>query len=461
MNKVQRIFRAIGRLTFRYKRVHRTLAYVLPAATYAGLVLRYAEVKGNRYAEKTIVCFVRGLFDKDIEQLQYRLRDYSWLCVPTTMIGSPQIKYLPNHYMDQTGYSEHIEDVDKWSKCINFASIFLHSVERRYNSVACLDANIDYWQTYAFREAAKLHNLPFLVLSKENPVTVATVENYRTRYRGFSFNGTAIACASASLLSVFQEIKLIEKEHLWLTGFPRLDRYRAIDRTRHEKPIIVFLSFIQGYGLRSLADYETVLDVIRTAMEELKSTQIDKILIKTKNAVDSTAHRKLPLIQDWIAKDSRVAVTHDANLFDCFSSARFAIGANSQSLAEALLTDVPVIVPQWAIVEDRTQSFFTKEDSSDEICLYISETIEEFRMHVDKSLGRKSSGEQTDEFCRSRLELVNRFVRFEPDRSSSTAVAEMIEHYVSPSPQTRPGTRCPDDTACVDRHPPNQSSGPW
>ena len=455
MNKTQGLLGAIGRSIFRHKRVHRTLAHLLPATTYAELILRCSEVKGNRYAEKTIICFVRNLFDKDIEQLQYRLRDYNWLCVPTTMIGSPQIRYLPKHYMKQTEYCDYIDDESNWSNCINFASVFLRAVGRKHNSVACLDANIDYWQTHAFREAAKAHELPFLVLSKENPVTAATVENYRKRYRNFSFNGTAVACASTSLLGVFQDIELIDKEHLWLTGFPRLDRYRAIDHTRHEKSIIVFLSFLQGYGLKSVADYESALDIIRTAMEEPESKQIDKVVIKTKNAADSSAHRKLQFVQDWITKDPRVTVAHDANLFDCFSSARFAIGANSQSLAEALLTDVPVIVPQWAIVEDPTQSFFTKEDSSDEICLYISETIEEFRMHVDNCLGRKSSGEQTDEFRRSRLELVNRFVRFEPDRSSSTAVAEMIEHYVSPLPQAKPGTRGPAETTCVDRHPPN------
>jgi hypothetical protein len=51
----------------------------LPFKLYVSLVVRLLRIDGNKFSDHKILCFSRSLFDKDYEQLSYRLRDYGWI----------------------------------------------------------------------------------------------------------------------------------------------------------------------------------------------------------------------------------------------------------------------------------------------------------------------------------------------------------------------------------------------
>ena len=46
---------------------------------YISLMLKVADHRGNQRATKNILCIERSMFEKDIDELSYRVRKYGWI----------------------------------------------------------------------------------------------------------------------------------------------------------------------------------------------------------------------------------------------------------------------------------------------------------------------------------------------------------------------------------------------
>ena len=68
---------------------------------YISLIIKSLDVKGNNLAKKNILCVQRTLFEKDIDQLSYRVRKYGWIMLKKSQISLYQEDLIPKRFRRQ------------------------------------------------------------------------------------------------------------------------------------------------------------------------------------------------------------------------------------------------------------------------------------------------------------------------------------------------------------------------
>jgi len=398
-------------------------------AEYALNAVRLDSMKDSK---RRVLWLRRGLLDKDVVQM-IENTNLDFLSLRNTELHRCQYTFIPSEYRKQTYHVETLDDRQSWGKVEDFGLRFVRGVLNKYNIDFILDANIDYWQSYSVRYACKQLNVPFFVLSKENPTTESTKEFYSHLYKNWKFEGKGIGCPSYHLSQVFEKLGVAGKQELWLTGLPRLDAYRKRGDMELEKAgNVTLLSFSGGnYGLKSDSGYFELLASLKSITADLSQKTGCGFLVKCKDGRDYRRHLAHLKRQRSDKLKENPELSYDSKLRDIFASSRVVIGLNSLSVVEALLSRATIIMPVYLLSQNNKEHFqfdkFSERDLNDlgvYRCydVYHLTKIIEYAFAEGKLL-RQESADRTA----GRIELMNEFLFFDQSRSSSAFVEEMMK----------------------------------
>jgi len=331
-----------------YRKFAKVLARVLPYSWYLKLMLDSVEVQGNTHSVKRILCLPKPLFDKDFEQLSYRLREYGWIWFEKHMFKACFEGFIPEYARQQKLYAEYLNDPSvRWDEIIEKATILIRALKAQHGVCCMVTANVDYYQDHALKIACKSEGIPVVVLQREYPITEEIVKYFENYYANWNPNAEVVAVAGHLGEKGLRNAGIEQYSKIVITGFPRLDRYRSIDKVGSlEHPKITLLSFRAGYGKDSEAGFfEFVNHVLDRVGHSIP------ILIKAKNSTDKriiseNLNSKLQNI-----KNNQVEVQHQIPLFDAFAFSSVVVGYNSLSLVEALLTNAHILIPAYVLNE--------------------------------------------------------------------------------------------------------------
>lgn len=331
-----------------YRKFAKVLARVLPYSWYLKLMLGSVEVQGNVYAEKRILCLPKPLFEKDFEQLSYRLREYGWIWFEKHMFKACLESAVPAYARGQKKYADFLDDPNvRWDKVIEQARKLIRALKDDYGVVCLVTVNIDYYQDYAFKLACKKEGVPIVVLQKEYPIHAKEAEIFTKHYLGWNPLCDVVAVAGEYGQMSLEEAGIQQHSKIAVTGFPRLDRYRSMDTVASlPKPKITILSFRSGYGEDSEAVFFNLVNHILDRIG-----QLTPLLVKAKNSTDNriiSANLDLKIKK---MAEAQFMVSHDIPLYDAFAFSTVVVGYNSLSVVEALLTRAHILIPSYVSSE--------------------------------------------------------------------------------------------------------------
>jgi hypothetical protein len=324
---------------------------LLPYSLYVKLLVRTLHVDGNKFSSNRVLCFSRGLFEKDYEQLSYRLRDYGWIWFDKRLFTVCLSHSIPKYARGQKKYASYLEDpgVD-WATVTTRAQAFVSQLKNRHGMSCFVTANIDYYQDHALKIACKREGIRVIVLQKEFPVTTKVAEQFTSYYEGWDPNADIVAVAGNRAKKCLEAAGVGKHSQIIVTGLPRLDRYKAIEfrpSCSKEKQRILLLSFRSGYGYDSEQPFfDTAHAIIQLSDEQLE------VMIKAKNKNDEN------VIRDWLMKNmakkniEHVSISSSIPLYDAFAFADVVVGYRSLSTVEALLTPLPILMPRYLSASD-------------------------------------------------------------------------------------------------------------
>lgn len=324
---------------------------VLPWSLYVSLIVHSLHVDGNKFAGNRVLCFSRGLFEKDYEQLSYRLRDFGWIWFEKKLFVACLSHSIPKYARGQKKYANHLEDpYVGWAEVITRAQKLVSRLKERHGIVCFVTANIDYYQDHALKIACKREGIRVIVLQKEFPVTTKVAEQFTSHYEGWDPNADIVAVAGNRAKKCLEAAGVGKHSRIIVTGLPRLDRYKTIEfrpSCSRQKQRILLLSFRSGYGYDSeQAFFDTAHAIIQLSDKQLE------VMIKAKNKNDEN------VIRYWLMKNmakknrEHVSISSSIPLYDAFACADVVVGYNSLSTVEALLTPLPILMPRYLSASD-------------------------------------------------------------------------------------------------------------
>lgn len=412
------------RTWLRDKRLVGFLGRTLPVTLFARLVVWVATRNLVGGCDFVVVYFDRGLFARDVHELRKKDPRICWVGIPISHISIPQARHVPVEARLQNQYAQYDSDPG-WHRCFKFAAALDDELAKSLGSRRVyLDANIDYWSTYSFRKLSSERKVPFYALSKEIPLTQAPQRLYETDYTGFLYGGTGIFCPSPWLTTFF-ESHLVRPGRVIASGLPRLDVYQNIARFPLSKDGIIWLTFLDGYGVVSKSRYfELLKSVLKIA-----TSKNSVLTVKAKNQLDSSVHKNALGAE----LGSLLAVSTSRKLHEKFLDNRIVIGTNSLAVLEALLAPVFVVVPQFLTDPDEGLDFFSEGDDCPSIGMFVISSKELFEKTLQRLL-EEGFTDFFDETVRDkRVNLVSRFINYSNLRPSSEAILSELRWAVGRS----------------------------
>jgi len=293
----------------------------------------------------TVLCLERSQFIKDIEELR-RLTDINWVTLSSTRVKARQEHWVPEAHREQgyfsvwlkEGRSAHLRPLLE-----RFGVALLKEAQRTMSIDAVAAANIDYWQDEALKLGCNRLGIPFLVLCRENysiPWTVPWMHDHLAK-SGFRFEGQGLAVFSQPTKDAFAP-GFDDPDDIWVTGAPRYDRWLDLkplpDSAKDHVSLITFND--PGYMAENV--FTEVARIFERVARESKPSPLTW-LVKCKKRGD----RDEVLERLGRVDADALRFEYDTPLFDLFPRSRVVIGYNSLALAEAMLTEAPVVVPCW------------------------------------------------------------------------------------------------------------------
>lgn len=378
----------------------------------------------------TVLCLSRSQFTKDIEELR-RLTDINWVTLSAVKVKVKQEHWVPEADRQQSYFSTWLrQDRCRHIRPIltRFGAALLTEAQRHAPIDAVLAANMDYWQDEALKLGCQQLGIPFLVLCRENytiPWTGPWLHNHVEK-SGFSFDGDGIAVFSESTRAALVPA-IPDPRNLWVTGAPRYDRWLEIPMLDADQRDHVSLITFNDPGYEAV---DTFAEVMRIFDEVARREQGRGLtwLVKCKKRAD----RETILSRIGSTGDSPLDFQYDLPLFDLYPRSRVIVGYNSLALIEALLSDIPIVVPCW----DQTRASVTQllldyNDPQVRRVINFVETPEELRA----LLVRAAAGEKLPTgSIEDRHAVFSRHLRVpggaDGKVSSSAATAAFVRHYV-------------------------------
>jgi hypothetical protein len=329
-----------------WERLARTLARLGGARLAARLTLLGTDWGEPGHERPGVVCLMRDLFSKDVDQLRLRGR-YNYVRV-LGGISRLQTPYFPPEMQVQTVYQGYVGPAR--DRAVQFAQAYarevLRLVAKRQRVDAVMSANMDYWQDLGFKLVCRELGIPFLVLMREHAVIPYALDTAITWYRdaAFRYEGAGIAVAAEHSVRMLEAVPgLVDPDAVSVTGLPRFDAWREVDTgvPMAKRNAVTLLTFTDGY----YAD-QTFVDVLNTFVEAARTAPRagpTRFVVKCKNyedlyAVRSRLRTDLPPNLDLV---------YDEPLFTLLPRSRLVIGFNSLSLAEAALSRAPMCIPYY------------------------------------------------------------------------------------------------------------------
>jgi len=373
-----------------------------------------------------ILCLSRESFVKDICELRKKT-DFSYTMVIAGFTRF-QMAWMPKPMQIQTFYQnyEGIGKEEATRKSQRYALRLITLAGKKRKVQAVLSANFDYWQDQGFKQACKILDIPFVVLSREHPVIPQICDIVADWYLKscYRFDGAAIAVAGISTKALLKKVGTIcLQEQIVITGLPRFDVWRGVDisKSLEQRSFITLLTFTQGY----FAD-NTFKEVLRTFCEAARSHQDKPVrfLIKTKDLNDSITIKRL------ISKDipSNLICDHDIDLFVALPESRLVINYNSLSLVEAAMARATIAIPAWGECKDRGSDVMYPIDNPKvaRVANFVY-SEQQLRDIIDVSIEKKF-GIPISEAAYT--QLVNEYVYIPSATTCSAEVAALLSRYI-------------------------------
>ena len=198
-----------------------------------------------------------------------------------------------------------------------------------------LTANVDYHQDEPLRRASIRLGVPFFVVLKETPLSRAHVELQTSLIGGRAVldRGDHVF-VGGPLGDLYVRLGSVAPERLHVTGFPRFDRYRDVDRSVPQDHVVFFPpNRLHGH---SPEIFDTILDAVLELQQRTSAT----LVLKCK---DNRSAREVRAALDERGRAKESAVVTAANPVDYLLRSALVIGSSTTALAEGLLTRARVM----------------------------------------------------------------------------------------------------------------------
>lgn len=293
----------------------------------------------------TVLCLERSQFIKDIEELR-RLTNLNWVTINAVKLKQEQERWVPEGDRQQGYFSAWLkEDRGRHLRPIleKFAVALLEEARRTMPVDAVVTANIDYWQDEAMKLGCKRLGIPFLVLCRENytiPWTVPWHHDYLKKAR-FRFEGAGLAVFSEATKIAFAP-GFDNPDDIWVTGAPRYDRWLDLKPLPDDEKTHLSLITFNDPGYMAVNTFMEVAEIFGNVARQEDRPGLTW-LVKCKKRGD----RKEVIARAASLEQSPLQFEYDTPLFELYPRSRLIVGYNSLALVEAMLTDVPVVIPCW------------------------------------------------------------------------------------------------------------------
>jgi len=377
---------------------------------------------GNfRPGRDTVLCLTRPHFALDVEQLR-RLDHLNWIALNLILLGEMQRAWASPEMQQQTYYQSTCGDpryAARWEQMNAFARTLLRRIDRRYPLSGLLCANIDYWQSEAFRNAARELGLPFLTLSRENLLTQYDEGLILDRYTGFRFTGDAVAVFGEWMREALLRAGCVREDQIVVTGAPRLDVWSNAAAADAPRDRIVLISFADPNYYAPEAFRVSLQRFVAAAARNGACGA--RFVVKAKNKEDRLA--VLAMCGD-ATLPGNLEVTSSVSLEELLPRARLVVGFNSMAVFDALFTTAPLAVPDMLDTQRGTDHLmFDPEDPLCRRVLRFYGAPQELDALLDAAA---AAGTAAQHDSADRRALIGRFVHF-PESGSAT---EQVERFV-------------------------------
>ena len=300
---------------------------------------------GQEAGRPSILVLDRLFFSKDVIELRRRSRVYSYPTLRTHVLSISQANWLPEELQEQISYAPRSTAAHDgaWARAEAYAGEVIALARRRFDLVALLASNVDYWQHEAFRRASSKAGLPFLTLCQELQTVDRTHDLSVQLYEeaDFRYTGTAVAVFGARTRDMLIESRCCTPEQVWITGAPRLDPWFRDEIADAPADTLTFISY-DGEQYFAPANYRDSLLIFAEASMRHRSSGLTFVL-KCKDAEDERrAHGYLEGIAHTLQ------ITNGRDLTELFPRSRLVYGYNSLALVEALLSPAQLALPRWS-----------------------------------------------------------------------------------------------------------------
>lgn len=363
-----------------------------------------------------VLAVSRELLSKDIEQVEART-DINFIPWRSGHLGrmmevwTPKVCQIQTNCVPDESYMDH----PCWSNGVTLLKELVSVLEEKAPVPVAMTANVDYWQEEPLRRFCTETGVKHLVLDRENHM----VKDYRDLMRSehenarhFKFEGYA-AVFSERMKNLLVETTGCASEQVTVTGAPRMDVWLD-KRPAVEKDTVTLLSFhtclIEGM-------FDDAVDVYIEAARKHPNL---KFVIKCKEGRGDYGRMEKRFVEAGAPINLRPE--QHINMRDLMDRSKVIVGFNTLSLAEALLTDTPLIIPSWKVTEnDKHLVMMDPDDVELAKEVHFPRSVDQFREQLEQAL---TATPQIDRELR--LKLTNRYMMFTPGETASERVARLI-----------------------------------
>ena len=425
MNKYQKYFTKLIRLIISGSFRH-VLFRLIGLNNYIGLMLKAIDHRGNKRAAKNILCIERSMFEKDINELSYRVRKYGWIWLRKNQINVYQVPILPKSHLVQTEYLNKIKEAPhQWEECVRRSKILIKRFQKEKNIAALMLGNLDYWQDHTLRVACIELGIPVLVLQKEYPyndLKLVDIEIDHYKKHNYKPNADAIMVFGKRMKDGYSKIQNFDGNKIFVTGSPRLDRWRSIEtNSQSSNEGLVIISFM----FRETS--KPFLNMLKMISNHFQNQDLGKITVKSREQADYN------IIKDFCQNEAlaNVEVVVNNSIFDLVSQSKAVIALNSLATIESMLSKKPILVPDWLIKKQEEKLFDTKDDLSRsvvDLCIKDQELLS----NLDR-IFKKTDSEVNEECIKARIKFIRKFWDYDENVSACNKVQKVIDNFVNRS----------------------------
>lgn len=370
-------------------------------------VARSGRIRVGGRETKTLLCFDRVIFDKDLREIAGRTT------LDIVLFHNEHYTFLANAFLsEQVRHQTYYFGTDDDSKVTFFEFIddIILRLQEKLGFNALLNSNIIYYQDHEWSKVARKRGIPFLTLCKEVPATEKNERLWVKDWKDFPYYGDGIAVYSNWARDTLSNgCNVGTHARYEITGCPRTDAIYDVFKEEENsgvKRYVVMFDFIE-YRKERL--WETSMTQFLRVANEVASSQPDlRFIIKTKYREDIAGIREF--IGTLGLADDNVVITHDMELTEIARNARLICGFRTTAIIKLMCSDVEVIVVNWAEALDDPDDTLITEDFS-ESCVHAGS-----EMHFYDAIQEALEGEsrpggarrlQRDELIKKNLHIID------------------------------------------------------